>query len=637
MARISTCHPHYAQGIIKLMELKKDLNLLNVFCISTGAMLSGLFILPGKAYAYQDVGPAVIVAYIVAALLAATGLMSQAELVSAMPKSGGAYFYITRSMGSAVGTVYGLITWFSLSLKSAYELFFMAVLIKAIWITNLPQPILAIGLCSVFIFINLVGVKEASKLQVWLVAIILIALTWFCAMAPGHMDADNLKNFVPKGNPFITIFAVAGYVFVAFGGLLKVASIAEEVKNPGKTIPQAMILSMIVISFLYVIINGICVTVLGDQLIGDGSGMNAPLSLVAEKLGGNTGRIIFVIAALLAIVTSANAGVMTASRYPLALAKDEMLPKIFQRISRKFQTPYASIIATGLIISVAFFIDIKSLIKAASSVLIMTYIFSCLAVVILRESKVQNYQPQFKSLLYPWIQLVGMIGFLGLLFAIGAEALALSCAMMVVGFMLYWVYGRKKASKEYALLHLIERITAKDLTDHGLENELKTILHERDEIMKDRFDHLIEDCLVLDFDKATDLDTFFMAAAEAMSEHLEEPPEKLFERYIEREKESATVMSPFLAIPHIVIEGERHFDILLARCKDGFHFSQEAQKVHTVCMLVGTKDERQFHLTSLAAIVQVVQSPTFERQWLGAKNEKGLKDIFLLSNRQRIF
>ena len=103
------------------MKLKKELGLIHVFAIASGAMISsGLFILPGLAHA--QAGPAVVVSYLLAGLLAMTGMLSQAELVSAMPKAGGDYFYITRSMGPAVGSISGLITWFSLSLKSAFAL-----------------------------------------------------------------------------------------------------------------------------------------------------------------------------------------------------------------------------------------------------------------------------------------------------------------------------------------------------------------------------------------------------------------------------------------------------------------------------------------------------------------------------------
>ena len=95
-------------------KLKKELTLLGVFSITSGTMISaGLFILPGLAYA--KAGPAVILSYLIAGLLTIPGLLSQAELSTAMPKAGGSYYFITRSMGPAVGTIYGIITWFALA------------------------------------------------------------------------------------------------------------------------------------------------------------------------------------------------------------------------------------------------------------------------------------------------------------------------------------------------------------------------------------------------------------------------------------------------------------------------------------------------------------------------------------------
>ena len=144
------------------MKLKKELNLIDVFCIASGAMISsGLFILPGLAHA--KAGPAVVLSYFIAGLLALTGMLSQAELVSAMPKAGGTYFYVTRSMGSAAGTINGLTTWISLSLKTAFALIGMAAFTKII--INIDIRIIALLLCCVFIVVNLIGIKEAGRIQ----------------------------------------------------------------------------------------------------------------------------------------------------------------------------------------------------------------------------------------------------------------------------------------------------------------------------------------------------------------------------------------------------------------------------------------------------------------------------------------
>jgi len=174
-----------------------------------------------------------------------------------------------------------------------------------------------------------------------------------------------------------------------------------------------------------------------------------------------------------------------------------------------------------------------------------------------------------------------------------------------------------------------------ELTSYSLETELKDIIHQRDEVLKDRFDHLIEQCPVADIDEAISLEDFFHRAAAALSPDLEEDSATIYDLLLERERDSSTVLTPYLAIPHIVIRGENHFDILLGRCREGIKFSEEAPKVHTVFVLIGTRDERPFHLTCLAAIAQIVQEEGFEEQWMAAKHDKALRDLILLGKRRR--
>ncbi len=607
------------------MKLHKGLGLLDVFAIATGAMISGIFILPGLAF--EQAGPVVMVSYFFSGLLALSGLFSQAELTSAMPRAGGTYFNVTRSMGSAVGTVYGLITWLSMALKTAYELLFMGLILAMV--VHLPGHLLAVVICLLFVGLNLIGAKEAGKIQAYLVLGILGLLVLFLILSLGKMSVRNFEPFLPKG--WDAVLPTAGLVFVSFGGLLKVANIAEEAKKPGRNIPLAMLLSMIVVSVFYLLVVFACIAVLGPNL----SGLQHPVAEASRVFMGNAGPVLYSVAAVLAIVSSANAGIMAASRFPLALARDEMLPAWLGKINARCKTPHPAILLTGVVIIAAMFVDVKILVKAASCVLILTYVFTCIAVIILRESKIQNYRPQFRSPLYPWIQVIGILGFDALLFGLGWEAL-LTCSVLVLcGFAAYWFYGRPRASKDYALLHLIERVTARELASTHLESELKDIIHERDEIMKDRFDHLVENCPVLDLEGPIWSDTFFDKAAEVLAADLDISKEVVYNGFLERESQGSTVLSPFLAIPHVVIEGEQHFDILLARCQEGIVFSEEHNKVHAVFVLIGTRDERSFHLMSLAAIAQIVQDEDFDYRWKNAKNIEALRDIVLLSKRMR--
>ena len=609
------------------MKLKKELTLLDVFCIATGAMISsGLFILPGLAHALA--GPAVVFSYFFAGLLALTGMLSQAELVSAMPKTGGTYFYVTRSMGPAAGTIDGLITWFSLSLKTAFALVGMAAFTKMF--VSVEMHVIAVIFCFVFVVINIIGIKEVGRVQRFLVFGLLSILLFYIIRGMPVVSIDNFKPFFSKG--IAPVFATAGFVFVSFGGLLKVASVAEEVKNAERTVPLGMILSLFVVTVFYTLVVFVTSGVLGAT---DLDNSLTPISDGARVFLGANGVGLLNIAAILAFISTANAGIMAASRYPTALAQDGLLPEFFGKVNDRYKTPHIAIIFTGISIGVALFFDISTLVKMASTVLICTFLFSCLAVIIMRESKVQNYQPRFQSPLYPWVQILGIIGCGLLVFEMGKESLIAFCIFIAGGLFIYWFYGRIRTTREFALLHLIERITAKELTTYTLETELKEIIRERDDITKDRFDDVIEKSAVLDIDKEMELDEFFKLVSDTLSKNIKVKASNLFQLISERERETSTVIAPGIAIPHIIIDGKNMFDVLLVRCKKGIVFSESASTVHVVFVLIGSKDERNFHLRALAAIAQIVQNPDFEKKWMSAKNEKALKDVVLLGKRMR--
>ena len=609
------------------MDLKRELTLLDVFCIASGAMISsGLFVLPGLAFALA--GPAMVIAYFFAALLALTGMLSQAELASAMPKAGGTYFYVTRTMGPAVGTVDGILTWFSLCMKTSFALVGMSAFVGLI--VDIDIRIIGLILCAIFLLINIIGIKEASKLQVVLVfGIFAILIVYIFAGLP-NVQVKNIENFMPNG--ITSVFTTAGLVFVSYGGLLKVASVAEEVKNPARTIPLAMIFSLLIVSILYVFVVFVTSGVLRGAVL---SNSLTPISDGAQIFWGTPGRIVLGIAAIFAFISTANAGIMASARYPLALGRDKLMPAFLMKINKRFQTPHVALTVSTVFIAASLFLRLDVLIKAASTVLFLTFIFSCLCVVILRESHLQNYRPKFRSPLYPWVQIVGVIGSGFLIFEMGAPALIASGVLVLGGFFAYWFYGRIRSNREFALLHLIERITAKEITDGSLETELKEIIRERDEIVTDRFDEIIMNSIVMDIEKTTDLESFFCSVSTKLSEKLNTDKDIIYNKLLKREKESSTVLSPTLAIPHIIIEGENKFGVLLARCKEGINFSEDAPDIKTVFVLMGTKDERNFHLRSLSAIAQVVQDKCFEKKWMSAKSADDLKDAVLLGERKR--
>jgi amino acid transporter/mannitol/fructose-specific phosphotransferase system IIA component (Ntr-type) len=610
------------------MMLKRELNLLDVFCIASGAMISsGLFILPGLAYA--KAGPAIVICYFLAGLLSLPGMLSIAEMTTAMPKAGGDCFTIIRSLGPGVGTVAGLLSWFSLSMKSAFALVGMSVF--TVLIVDINIHIIAIVFCIIFLVINLIGIKEAGRTQVALVVALLALMLLYVVLGLPKVNVQKFDPFAPGG--LAAVFFTTGFVFVSYAGLLKIASIAEEIKNPARNIPLGMVVSLLVVGVFYTLMVFVTIGVVEPDKL---SHSLTPISDGAEVFMGDWGKIALAIAAILAFLSTANAGIMTSARSLVPLSNDGLLPEVFGKINARFRTPHNALLITALFIIIALFLRLEILVEAASVVLILTNVLSCLSVIILRESRVQNYQPRFRTPLYPWLQIGGIIGFSFLIFEMGKEALFISFVLIVSGIFVYWFYGRIRTNREYALLHLIERITSREITKYSLEAELREIIRERDDITKDRFDNIIEDCAVLDIKESIPVENFFKLVADTLADKLKIESYEILNLLTEREKQSSTVLSPSLAIPHIIIQGELLFDILIARCKEGVIFSDLEPNVQAVFVITGTKDERNFHLFSLSAIAQIVQDPNFEKKWMDAKSKEALRDIVLLGKRKRI-
>jgi len=611
-------------------HLKKELGLLDVFCVATGAMISsGLFILPGLAFA--KAGPAVILSYILAGILCIPTLMSKAELITAMPKAGGDYFYIMRGFGPLLGTVAGFSSWFSLSLKGAFALVGMGAYLSII--TDIPLSIIAICCCFFFIVLNLVGIREAGKFQVFLVlgllALLLIYIAWgLKTVNPGHFSPFFAKGVGP-------VFATASFVFISYGGLTKVAALAEETKDPGRNLPLGMILSIVVTSIFYTLVIFVTIGVLDA---GHLKTTLTPISDGAGVFGGNALKMLISIGAFLAFISTANSGIMTASRYPLGMSRDKLLPHYFQGISSRSKTPYAAILFTGAFMVLAIlFLRLELLVKVASSILILLFMFANLTVILFRESKILSYRPKFYSPFYPYLQVLGILGGAFLLIEMGALIVFLTMLFLFLGFTWYKIYGQKKSSQDSALIYVLERMVAKDkdLTSDNLLTELKDIVIQRDKVTEDRFHALIEEGRVLDIESPLRMEDFFKDASEALGKELGLDPQKLFRKFVEREKESSTVLRKGLAIPHIVIEGKNIFKILMVRARSGIIFPED-KLAHIIFILVGSMDERNLHLKVLAAIAQVTQGPEFDKKWFDAKNEHELKNIVLLAERRRV-
>ena len=177
------------------------------------------------------------------------------------------------------------------------------------------------------------------------------------------------------------------------------AAIAEEIKNPGRNLPRGILISILLVTFIYCFLTFVMVGVLSPEEL---SGNLKPIHTLAEKVGGKAIGLVAATISILTMTSMANAGLLAASRFPFAMARDNLLPSIFGVINRKFLTPIYSILAAGLVIAIAIVsLDIEKIAKLASAFMLIIYMLENIAVIVLRENRVAWYQPEYKSLALP--------------------------------------------------------------------------------------------------------------------------------------------------------------------------------------------------------------------------------------------
>ncbi len=409
-------------------------------------MGSGIFVLPGLAAA--QAGPLVALSYLLAGLLVLPAVFSKAELATAMPVAGGTFVYIDRSLGPWMGTIAGLGTWLALSSKTAFALIGLSAYM--LLFTALPALPFALALLAILLVLNVVGVGKVSSVQVAIVAITVVALVVFAGLAAPVARLDLLQPAFPMGMG--GIIEGAGFVFVSYNGVTKVCSIAEEVKNPSRNIPLGMFAAIITAMILYISM-ALVITSSVDYATLDHD--TTPIATAAGAVLGPTGKVVLALVAMLGLTSMCNAGVLASTRFPLAMARAQILPKRLRAISPRFGTPLPAILLTGaLLLALVTSLPVYRLAKLASAFTIFVFGIVNLAVIILRETGPRWYRPTFRSPLYPWMQLVGSLGAVLLLINMGTIALVGVLGAIILGTGWYFGYAKSRAQRRSAMQHL---------------------------------------------------------------------------------------------------------------------------------------------------------------------------------------
>lgn len=609
-------------------RLKKTLGLFGVYAIATGTTLSaGLFLLPGLAAI--EAGPALVVAYLLAAVPLVPATFSIVELATAMPRAGGVYYFLDRSLGPLVGTIGGIGTWLALMLKVAFALVGMGAYL-ALFVPNLPVTQVAIVLAVALGLVNLFGAKASGRVQVVLVVGLLGLLAVFIGGGLPRIDPVRFEGFFAAGFP--ALLSTAGLVYISYVGVTKIASLSEEVANPERNLPLGIFLALGTAIAVYGLATLVMVGVVPMATL---AGDLTPMATAAKAFLGPWGEVALAVAALLAFVSVANAGTLSASRYPLAMSRDRLLPPLFRRLTRQ-RIPIAGLVSTVAVIVVTLaLLDPTKIAKLASAFQLLMFALLCVAVIVMRESRIESYDPSFRSPLYPWMQILGIVAPFFLIAGMGPLAIGFSTGLLAVGGLWYAVYGRQRVRRSGAFYHVFARLGRHGL-DAGLDAELREILKEKGLRAEDPFDEVVAHAPVIDLPPAgVTFEALVADVSARLATRVPATAAELEAGFLEGTRIGATPVSKGAALPHLRLFGIERPELVLVRSRAGMHVEvtdvhggrAPDQPIHALFFLVSPEEDPKQHLRILAQIAEQVDEEGFTRSWRAARGERELKEI----------
>jgi amino acid transporter/mannitol/fructose-specific phosphotransferase system IIA component (Ntr-type) len=623
-------------------RLKKELGLFDVYVIGTGAMISaGFFLLPGLAATYSGAG--VVVAYLLSAVLLVPALLSKAELATAMPRAGGTYYFLDRTLGPLMGTIGGIGTFLTLVLKGAFALIGMGAYLGLVVDVNMRPA--ALGLTAVFAAVNVLGAKQSSGLLRVLVMTLLTLLAFFVIhgmsdlYAGGHSPMAQFQPLLPRG--LDGLLATVGLVFVSYIGITKVASLAEEVENPERNLPLGMMLALLTVTTFYVAGTFVMVGVLG---VADLEQSLTPVAATAERLSawlpGRVGVWMMVAAAIIAFASAANAGIMAASRYPLAMARDHILPDFLASTGSRGGPVRAVLLTCGLLAVFLLVLNVVEVAKLASALQLLLFGLINIAVIVMRESRIESYDPGFRSPFYPWTQLVGIfipvvlvaeMGWMSVLFTLGVTALC---------FGWYTYYAKPRIARDGAIYHVFERLGRRRYA--GLDRELRDLMKEKGLRAEDPFDEVVARAAVLDYQEPVSLQGVIQRASVLLERRLPVGTDALIEGFTRGVRGGGTPVAYGAALLHTRFPDVDTSEIVLVRCADGVRvdlgdddLARQAATVpiRAVFFLVSGELDPGRHLRILAQLAGRVEDESFMPEWLAGRHEQELKETLLRDDR----
>ena len=433
----------------KKTHLKKSLKTKDIAGIGIGAEVGvGIFVATGTGA--HMAGPAIIISFVLAGIVACLCGLCYSELATMFPVAGSTYSYAYITFGEFIAMIVG---W---CLTAEYLVACSAVasgwsgtlvgILKNVGVT-IPHAISAspskggaLDLPAILITLSLTymlyyGMKESSHINNIIVCIKLFVIALFLFLGVSHIQFSNYTSFMPHGP--IGILAGTATIFFSFIGFDAIATTAEEAENPNRDVPRGLFICLAVVTVLYVSVAFVLTGMVNYKDIIPENAVPGALAAV----GINWGSALVGVGAIIGMISTMIAVLYGQTRIFMVMSRDGLIPKAFSKIHKKHNTPYIATAITGIIAAViAGFLPLDIIVEFLSTGTLVSFIVVSLAVIVLRKT-MPNFNRKFRCPGVPVLPLITVLCCIGLLIQLKTITKIGFLCWLAIGIVVYFTYG----------------------------------------------------------------------------------------------------------------------------------------------------------------------------------------------------
>ncbi len=382
---------------------RRNMGLFMAVMIGIGATMGpGIFALPGELA--HMIGPLGVLVYLAMGFLTLFTALNYSELSAAIPLAGGGYSFTSRTLNRPVAFFTGWFFWIGNTLACSMYALIFALTIRAYFLPEASIAVLTLLTTVVFTIVNFMGMKEAIIIITVMNLVELAVLVGVAALGFFDIEPLNLEPLAPMGwGPFVPAMAL---IYISYVGFELISNAAEEIIQPGKNIPRAILITLGVSTAIYVFVVGV---MMGTVNYTELAHSDIPFIFTAERLFGPWGRWAGVIATIMASLSAFSVTLGASARILYALGRDKHFPYFFSNLHTKFQTPHIALIICALIVII---FSSSGIVKFVASLSDFGYLMGLGIInyaVIPLHKKMPNLRRPFQTKYFPWIPILGVI------------------------------------------------------------------------------------------------------------------------------------------------------------------------------------------------------------------------------------